>query len=135
MKKRRERRHALDILHVPRLSVLPNFELLDCAPADGISAARNKRDSECPADGSASMLHYISGRGHGSFWHIASECDVCSNVICWGLSGLVMLTSSFSCSLPVFRRLTLSRSGELAQQDRWINRMATLRSPTLVTTC
>ena len=43
------------------------------SPADGISAARNKRDSACPADGSAARLHHIRGRGHGRFWQIVLQ--------------------------------------------------------------
>src|SRR5262245_42712358 len=43
------------------------------SPADGITAARNKRDSACPAGGSVSSLHHIRGRDHGSFWHF---CDI-----------------------------------------------------------
>src|SRR5262245_48343127 len=87
MQKRRERRHALDILHVPRLSVLPNFELLDCAPADGITAARNKRDSACPA--TALRPGYIKSAdgATAAFGHEASISDDRSDFRCWGESG------------------------------------------------
>jgi len=36
------------------------------SPADGISAARNKRNSARPADDSAFRLHHIRDRGHCS---------------------------------------------------------------------
>ena len=49
-----------------------NSSFLKYSPAEGITAARNKRDSACPADGSVSRLHHIRGRDHGSFWPIAT---------------------------------------------------------------
>jgi len=61
------------------------FDVLKCLPADG-HKRRYKRDSACPADGSTSSLHHIRERGHGSFWHIAADPNVCFQVRFWRLS-------------------------------------------------